>query len=115
MIKVTTLTDSPKQKFSIPLETGEKVAFRFYFDPTQMSWYFDFEINQKQYNGNKVVLGDNILRMYKQLIPFGLQVKANFSIEPFKLDDFSSGRVEIYILSRDDVKYVEGKVFGIDD
>ena len=59
MIKVTTLTDSPKQKFSIPLETGEKVAFRFYFDPTQMSWYFDFEINQKQYNGNKVVLGQH--------------------------------------------------------
>ena len=42
-------------------------------------------------------------------------VYADFHIEPFKLDDFSSGRVKLYVLEKEDVSFVEGKVVNIDE
>ena len=53
--------------------------------------------NDVEFNGNKVVLGENILRMYKNIIPIGISIIADKHIEPFALDDFSSGRVLFYI------------------
>lgn len=115
MIKLTDLNDNAKQKFFLPLDLQEKVQFRLYFMPTQSAWFFDFNYKDREFNGNKLVLGANILRMYKNIIPFGLMVSADFHIEPFKLDDFSSGRVKLYVLEKEDVSFVEGKVFNIDE
>ena len=115
MIELTDLNDNAKQKFFLPLDLQEKVRFKLYFMPTQSAWFFDFNYKDREFNGNKLVLGANILRMYKNIIPFGLMVYADFHIEPFKLDDFSSGRVKLYVLEKEDVSFVEGKVFNIDE
>lgn len=115
MIELTNLSDNAKQKFFLPLDSQEKIQFNLYFMPTQSAWFFDFNYKDRAFNGNKLVLGANILRMYKNIIPFGLMVYADFHIEPFKLDDFSSGRVKLFVLEKEDVSFFEGKVFNIDE
>ena len=112
MLKITNFTKQPFQTCKLPLETRESVDFKLYFSPTQLSWYFDFSYQDVTCNGNKLVLGVNILRAFKNIIPFGLAVEADQGIEPFKLDDFSTGRVSVYLLNQEDVELIEEEVFG---
>ena len=95
------------------LENQETVAFNLYFYETQLSWYFDFTYNNIVSNGNKVVLGNNILRSFKNIIPFGLAFKALDGVEPYAIDDFTSGRVTCYLLSKDDVNAMELNIYGV--
>lgn len=113
MILINSLTKSPKQKFILPLETKDIVNFYMYYMPTQSAWFFDFEYNGQMYNGNKLVLGANILRMYKNSLPFGLCVKAENNIEPYAVYDLAE-RVKIYTLNKEEIKEVETVVFGVE-
>jgi len=109
---ITEFTDNPKQTCTLVLENQETVSFNLYFYETQLSWYFDFTYNDIVSNGNKVVLGMNILRSFKHIIPFGLAFQANDGVEPFAVDDFTTGRVSVYLLSADDVEASEVNVYG---
>jgi hypothetical protein len=106
-------TANPKQTCTLVLENQETVTFRLYFLPTQLSWYFDFTYNDIVSNGNKIVLGMNILRSFKNIIPFGLAFQANDGVEPFAVDDFTTGRVSVYLLSKADVEAMEINVYGV--
>lgn len=110
---ITEFTDSPKQTCTLVLENQETVEFNLRYLPTQYSWYFDFTYNDVISNGNKVVLGMNILRSFKHIIPFGLAFQANDGVEPFAIDDFVTNRVTVYLLSKDDVEAMESNVYGV--
>lgn len=110
---ITEFTDNPKQTCTLVLENQETVAFNLYFYETQMSWYFDFTYNDIISNGNKVVLGVNILRNFKNIIPFGLAFQANDGVEPFAIDDFTTGRVTVYLLSKADVEACEANIYNV--
>ena len=110
---ITEFTDNPNQTCTLVLEYQETVAFNLRFYETQLSWYFDFTYNDVISNGNKVVLGANILRSFKHLIPFGLAFQANDGVEPFEVDCFVTGRVSVYLLSKADVEAMESNVYGV--
>ena len=110
---ITEFTDNPKQTCTLVLENQETVAFNLRFYETQLSWYFDFTYNDIISNGNKVVLGANILRSFKHLIPFGLAFQANDGVEPFAVDDFTTGRVSVYLLSKADVEASEANIYNV--
>ena len=110
---ITEFTDNPKQTCTLVLENQETVAFNLRFYETQLSWYFDFTYNDVISNGNKVVLGANILRSFKHIIPFGLAFQANDGVEPFAVDDFTTGRVTVYLLSKADVEASEANIYNV--
>ena len=113
MIKITGLSKNAKQTFILPLETRETVTFKLYYMPTQSAWFFDFNYNDEDYTGQRLVLGMNILRMYKNALPFGLAVRAENHIEPFDVTDLTD-RVELYVLNQDEVNTVETEIFGVE-
>lgn len=110
---ITEFTDNPKQTCTLVLENQETVAFNLRFYETQLSWYFDFTYNDVISNGNKVVLGANILRSFKHIIPFGLAFQANDGVEPFAIDDFVTNRVTVYLLSKADVEASEANIYNV--
>lgn len=112
MKEITEFTTSTYQTCKLPLETRENVDFSLRFAPSQNSWYFDFSYNDIISNGNKLCLGFNILRTFKDRIPFGLMVLADHDIEPYKIDDFAEGRVKIYVLNQDEVDEIESVVYN---
>lgn len=114
MKTITSLTDEPKQRHQLVLDTNNTVEFRLYFYPTQKSWYFDFFYNNLIVNGSKVVLSPNTLRNFKNIIPFGIGFVTDGFVEPYKLDDFSSGRVKMVLLNKEDVMEVERNIFLAD-
>lgn len=108
-----TLKSLPLQTFKVPLQNVRtNIEFTFRFMPTQMSWYFDFVYNEKEYKGHKLVLGANILRNYKNTIPFGLSVQAENDIEPFSLNDLNNGRVNLFVLDKDEVTQIEESIYN---
>jgi len=54
-------------------------------------------------NGISLVASPNLLFGYKNILPFGLLVAANGGIDPAYLDDFTTGRVKIYVMTQAEV------------
>ena len=109
---ITTLTNHPNQRHQLVLENRESADFRLYFLARQMSWYYDISYNDITINCNKVVLTPNSLRQFRKILPFGLMFYTDGNVEPFKIDDFSSGRIKMGILNADEVKQAEEEIYN---
>lgn len=109
---ITTLTNYPNQRHQLILENRESADFHLYYKPRVQSWFYDIEYNETTINGVKVVLTPNSLRQFRKNIPLGLTFYADSVVEPFALDDFSSGRVKMGILSSQEVEQVEREVYN---
>lgn len=112
MKQIVSLTDSPRQQFQIPIDTGDYIDFYLYYYVTQYSWFFDFTYNNYTSKGNRVVLTPNALRNLKNIIPFGIAFMADGKVEPFSITDFSSGRVKMYVLTQSEVQEIESNIYG---
>lgn len=109
---ITSITEQPKQSFTLRLGNNESATMRLYFYPSQNSWYFDIEYNGRINNGNKVVLTFNALRHLKRIFPFGIGFISESNADPFELDAFTSGKVLMLLLSEDDVKMIEESIYN---
>lgn len=114
MQQITSITSVPKQRMQIVLDNNENFIFELYYSTRTQSWYFAFEYKDIQVSCLKVVLTPNALRQFKKLIPFGIAFTSSGNIEPFKQDDFLSGRINIFILNEEEVKQIEQEVFNED-
>ena len=111
MQKITSITNRSKQHFTLVLENNEHVDFTLYYLPRQQSWFYNFTYKDLTVNCSRMTLSFNALRQYKRLIPFGFAFVAEGSVEPFDINDFSSGRVSMYVLNSDEVKQIESEVY----
>ena len=112
MKQITSITNSPKQRMTLVLEDNETVDFYIYYLPRQQSWFYDFTYNELTVKGSRVTLTPNSLRQYRRLIPFGIAFDTQGFVEPFSINDFSSGRVNMYVLNSDEVEQIEAEVYN---
>ena len=113
MKQITSITSRAKQRMRLTLENNEVVDFMLYYLPRQQSWFYDFTYKDLTVNCSRVTLTPNALRQFKHIIPFGICFSSYDSVEPFNIDDFSSGRVGMYILNKEDVQLVESELFNL--
>lgn len=109
---INSLTDEARQAFTYNIDGGEQLSVTLYYYPTQRSWFFDFSYGSYTCNGERVVLTWNALRHLKHIIPFGIAFLADSLAEPYAIDDFSSGRVRMYILNQEEVTDIESEIYG---
>jgi hypothetical protein len=60
---------------------------------------------------NKLSLSPNILREFRNIIPFGISVEAKDNIPPVEITAFSSGRVTLNLLGSEYVKNLERGIY----
>lgn len=113
MQQITSITSEPKQRMTLVLENNETVDFLLYYLPRQQGWFYNFTYNNLTCNGSRVTLSPNALRQFKRIIPFGIAFMTDDLVEPFSIDDFSSGRVSMYVLNDDEVKQIESEVYNL--
>lgn len=116
MITVDTLDDSPSQQTSVKLSDGSSVIFTFVFRPRLQRWVLNVSDNSTfTANGLMLCVHPNLLRSFRRVIPFGLAVVSTDGADPFTLQDFSTGRISLYVLdnttTNTDVTYVEENIF----
>ena len=113
MRRILEFTQDPYQTAQIPLENKTGYAqINLYWAPTQMSWYFDIEYNDIVTRGNKLCLGANILRAFSNFLPFGMMVVSDDLIEPYRITDFATQRVKVFILNSSEVQQIERLVYN---
>lgn len=98
---------------TLALDNNETVDFYLYYSPRQQSWFFNFTYKELTAKCLRVVLSPNSLRQFKNNIPFGIAFTAESFVEPCAIDDFSSGRVSMFVLNSDEVKLIESEIFNL--
>jgi hypothetical protein len=82
---------------------------------SQYSWYMDLIYGDWELNGYQVVLHPNILRQFRNQIPFGIAFVSTDGIEPVLESDFADDRVSMYILNSSEVEEIENVFYGSDN
>lgn len=105
------ITDQPKQSTTIVIADGTKATLVLEYRPQQLGWFYNLEWQDFVLNGQRLVASPNILRGYRNLVPFGLAVITTNGVEPLNQDDFANGTVTLILLDETDVADVEATVY----
>ena len=105
------ITDTANQTLVLTLEDGSRATLVLEYREQQQGWFYDLTYGDFVSSGNRLVTGPNILRQYRDLIPFGLLVDSVNQQEPQIQTVFLDGLTSIYLLNEMDVVDVELTIF----
>lgn len=105
------ISSAPRQQFKIIGDNGERIDFLIWYSPTQSMWMFNIAWQDFTLNGAVLTLSPNILRGYRNNIPFGIACVSDDGIDPAYIDDFETGRVQLFLLTQTEVQQIEGAMF----
>lgn len=100
---LNTLTDSAYQSVNFVTKEGENVKLTFRFLPSQESWIFDVESESLTIYGLTLSAFVNLLDPYHNNITWGMYVWSQDGFDPWRIDDFSTGRIKIAVA--EDLEY----------
>ena len=106
------LTDAADQQMTITLSDGSTAQLEFIYRPGVQRWFLNVIHPFLTLNGFGITQGPNILRQWRNIIPFGICVQSVDLIDPIQSTDFKTGRVSVYILSAAEVKTLEQTVYA---
>ena len=110
--KINGITDDPKQRFNVQIpNSDENLEVVLNYLPSQQAWYLDLFYKDFSIYGYKVALSPNMLREFRNIIPFGISVSSMDNIYPMEITAFSSDRVNMYVLDKSDVKELEYNIY----
>lgn len=112
MQQINTLTNDADQLMIVPLADGSELQLEFIYRPAIQRWVVNVSHPLLELKGFNVCLGPNILRQWRNLVPFGLAITATDGLDPVDISDFVTGRVSVFILSAAEVQQVEDEILN---
>jgi len=107
MIWINNITEDAIQQLTIKLDDGTTAQLNMKYLDGQQGWFYGLTYGTFELINRRVVVGVNMLRAFRNIIPFGLACQTQDGQEAIFQDDFSSGRASIYLLNPVDVAGVE--------
>jgi hypothetical protein len=98
MLKITNLSADAHQQTTVLLEDKTAVGMTLYFRPSTQRWTIDIVYGIFSIKGLSLCNHFNLLRSFRQVIPFGLVCQSIDGVDPFDINDFDSQRVSLYVL-----------------
>lgn len=111
MYKFVNLGNEAKQEITKILEDETQVVFTFEYKPNQLGWFFGFQYGDVNYQNIRLTTSYNILRAYRNWLPFGLRCDTTDDEEPMNIDDFVNGYANVYLLTKQDVQTIESNYY----
>lgn len=105
------ITADAYQKSFLTGNAGQRIAMTLRFMPSQNMWMMDLQSGDFVCNGIHVVSSVNLLRNYKNVIPFGISCITLDSLDPYYIDDFAKQRCSLFLLTAAEVEIIEGEYF----
>lgn len=105
------ITSAAYQQFFLTGNPGQTITLTLRFLPTQNLWTMDLAYNDFSVNSVAVVAGVNLLRNYRNIIPFGICCITLNGLDPYYIDDFSNLNAALYLLSAEEVINLEAEYF----
>ena len=117
MTLVNNLNNNAKQKTQIALADGSLVVLTLNYRPAVQRWFVDVAYKSTfGLNGIGLSIHPNIIRSFRMVVPFGIAITAVDGVDPFDVNDFANGRVQLFILdntsTKTDVVDVETNIFN---
>ncbi len=108
MNQITNVTDEPIQRHVLIFDRGEAVVTLRHL-PTVEMWKMRVEYNGDYIDGVKLSLGT--LHFRHKNWPFDIAVIAtdNAGIDPYRADDFLTGRCNLYMLTPEEMIDIRGE------
>lgn len=107
MQQLINLSDEADQVVTYVLPDGSLLTLEFIYRPGIQRWSFNLSHPSLTLNGVNLTLGPNLLRQWRNVCAFGMAVTSTDQGDPALIDDFTSGRIGIFMLSSDEVAEVE--------
>lgn len=108
---ITGLRAAPLQVFTAAdPNTGNPISFSLSYKPRVESWFIDITFGTFVLKGFRLTRSPNILMAYVNLIPFGLGLVISDELDPFLVNDFTSGRVSMYLLLSSEVAEIQALI-----
>lgn len=104
---LTTLTENAYQSLSFVTEEGEEVNLTFRFFPSQETWFVDIDSDSLTVHGIALQAFMNLLDPYHNMISWGLYVWSKDGFDPWRVDDFTSGRIKVAVIEDFEYKVIE--------
>ena len=111
MIEITNINTSSKQRLLLEGANREIITLDLEYRPTQESWYFSLQYQDFVLNNKKIVNSPNLLRQYKNILPFGLNCVVLDGTDPYFIYDFENRRCVLNLLDKDEVELIESELF----
>lgn len=112
MTWLNVITIDPNQSMILNLPDGSSASFYMGYFDGQKGWFYSLTYGTFALYNRRVVTGVNMLRGFRNLLPFGLSCTTKDGYEPIYQNDFSSGRASMYLLNTVDVELVEEMFIG---
>ena len=107
-MKLLTFTKDARQSSRIVLSAGGSFSITLEYIEASQGWTYALSYGDNfSINGMRLVCGFNILRQWRNILPFGLAVISEDGYEPVFQDDFYTGRVSVYVLDAAEIVSAE--------
>jgi len=108
---INAITADPRQTMSIVIQGYDNAQFSLEYKPNQFSWYFDLTWQSFTLRSMRITATSNMLRQWRNVLPFGLVCLNDYGIDPTTLEAFTSDS-QIFLLSAAEVAQIEAEVYG---
>jgi hypothetical protein len=113
MRRITEITDEYQQQHILPIEgTDVRAYLTLEYKPLHFCWNFTLTWGDFEAYNEQVVSTQNLLRQYRNLVPFGIGILTKSGMDPMNLDDFFSGGASLYLMSKTEVDSIEADFYG---
>lgn len=109
---IDNLTSFADQTTTVQLQDGTTFDMELIYQGATQRWVMSISYGTLTINGINLCCYPNVLRQWKNLLPFGLACVTPNLTDPFDINDFANSRAVLYVLSQDEVNAVESTVFG---
>lgn len=107
MYRLTTISEEPNQNLIFQLDDGTSLSCTLSYYRGQRGWFYSIQYGELLLNSRRIVTSLNMLRQFRDIIPFGLACLTTDGLEPIFKNDFKSGRAALFFLNEEDIERVE--------
>lgn len=111
MLKITEINNDPKQTLLLVIDGYAKAKLTLEFKPNQYSWFYNLEWQNFATFNEQVSNSPNILRQYRNILPFGIWIETDGGQDPMSIDAFTT-TTGLYLLNKTEIEEVETIYYG---
>lgn len=111
MIYINKITIDPVQRLILTGIPQIQITMDIRFMPRVQRWIMNLAYGDTVINGIAIVSSLNLLRQFKDNIPFGMTCIMADGLDPYKVDVFATKTANLYLLDSTDVATIEGDWF----
>lgn len=112
MTQIDNITDDADQLTQVVLDDGSIMQLEIFYNPATQRWAFNMTHTLLTVQGVNLDLSPNLLRQWRNVIPFGFACNTITGVDPTNIEDFVNGNAALYALNAADVLLVEENVYG---